>query len=138
MLIGEVSVSDLILTGRSGETLTPTRPIEISTSKPAARGFAAVVKLRGEHDIATSGDLQKALAPIFGDALVDLSECSFIDSTIIAVLIVDQQLRHRDGHRLELFAPSENRQIARTLAVSGLCDLVTVHSVLPRGVRATV
>jgi hypothetical protein len=44
------------------------------------------------------------------------------------VLIVDAQIRVREGHRLELLVPPGNRTISRTLEVSGIRDLLTVHS----------
>ena len=67
-------------------------------------GCAAVVTLGGEHDVAS----RDAIAEAFGvaatgrDLLVDLSECSFIDSTIIKLLLhTMRSLEDRDG-RLEL------------------------------------
>jgi anti-anti-sigma factor len=105
--------------------------IEIRLFQSSEPGYSAVVKLCGEHDIATSVDLQQALAPICGNVLVDLSDCEFIDSTVITALIVDFQLRGRKGHRLELLVPPENRTISRTLAVSGADDLLRVHSARP-------
>jgi anti-anti-sigma factor len=105
--------------------------IEIRLGDPSAPGFAAVVKLCGEHDIATSTELRHALSPIFGNVLVDLSECKFIDSTAMSVLIVDLHLRQREGHTLELLAPPENKTIARTLQVSGLNSLFNVWSRYP-------
>ena len=65
---------------------------------------AAVVTLGGEHDVAS----RDAIAEAFGvaatgrDLLVDLSDCSFIDSTIIKLLLrTMRSLEDRDG-RLEL------------------------------------
>jgi len=47
--------------------------------------------------------------------LVDLTECSFIDSTIIEVLIGNAKDLEREGHFLEIVAPPEKGVIARTL-----------------------
>jgi anti-anti-sigma factor len=130
-------VSEFNFTSRvNGDELRPL--IEIRLSQPSEPGYAAVAKLCGEHDISTSADVQKALSPIFGNVLVDLTDCEFIDSTVIAALIVDFQLRRREGHRLELLVPPQNRTIARTLEISGVADLMTVHSALPGSAQLLV
>ncbi len=115
----------------------PERPpsIEIDFAGPPQGRYAATVRLCGEHDIATSADLQTALCPIFGSVLIDLSACDFIDSTIISTLIVDFRRRQREGHRLDLLVPREKAAIGRTLAVSGVDALLTVHAAEPVGVR---
>jgi anti-anti-sigma factor len=63
--------------------------------------------------------------------LVDLSECDFIDSTVISVLIRDYRERAREGHDLELLVPLENTTIARTLEIAGMRDLFVIHSSRP-------
>ena len=50
-------------------------------------GYAATVLLRNEHDLASSEGIASVLAPILGNVLVDLSECEFMDSTVISVLL---------------------------------------------------
>jgi anti-anti-sigma factor len=123
----------------SDSTLTPpgdgqsneSQPIELGFDPAQTRGYAAVVSLHGEHDILTSERLIDALTPISGDILVDLTDCRFLDSTAITVLIVDSQMRVREGHRLELLVPPENRTISRTLEVSGVRDLLTLHTSRP-------
>ena len=47
---------------------------------------------------------------------------------MITVLIRDQQTRQREGHVLELLAPASNVAIARTLAITHLQGLLTVHT----------
>ena len=95
--------------------------------------FAAIVTLRGEHDVATSADVRGALGPIYGNVLVDLSDCRFIDSTVIGALLVKHQELEREGHRLELIASPTNPMIARTLSIVGLDALVVVHDSMPAG-----
>jgi len=103
-------------------------PIEILFSPLAPAGFAAIVVLCGEHDLASAVDLQDALDSIHGNAVVDLSACEFIDSTIIGVLVRDQLTRLREGHRLELLVPTENQSVSRTLEVSGIAEIVNVRT----------
>ena len=92
--------------------------------------FAAVVKLRGEHDIATSEHLRGVLAPIAGNVLVDLSECEFVDSSVITALVLDSHERARERQRLELLVPSANATVLRTLELCGATGVLTVHRAL--------
>jgi anti-anti-sigma factor len=94
-------------------------------------GYAAVVSLHGEHDLATRDQVEGALAGIFGSVLVDLSDCPFLDSTVIVALIAQLQARDRDGHRLELVVPPANTAIMRIVDVVGLRDLMLVHDAFP-------
>ena len=61
-----------------------------------------------------------------GELLVDLSECEFIDSTVISVLISSDHERAREGQRLELRV-LKGGQVARAIEVSGVGQLLTVH-----------
>ena len=70
------------------------------------RGFAAIVALRGEHDIATAAEASAALGAVEGNVLVDLSDCTFLDSTVIGVLFVRNEELARDGCRLEVLVPA--------------------------------
>lgn len=93
--------------------------------------FAAVITLRGEHDLATSSDVRAALGPIYGNVLVDLSDCRFIDSTVIGVLIGKHRELEREGHRLELIVPSANLVVTRSLSLVGMTSLLAVRDSLP-------
>jgi anti-anti-sigma factor len=95
-----------------------------------APAFAAVVKLCGEHDIATSEHLREALAPILGNVLVDLSDCAFVDSSVITALVLDSRERARERQRLELLVPAANTTVTRTLELSGVTEVLTVHRAL--------
>jgi anti-anti-sigma factor len=90
--------------------------------------YVAVVKLCGEHDLSTALDVQDALDTLYGDVLIDLADCEFIDSTIISVLVRDSQTRQHEGHCLELLVPDDQSTIARTLAVTGLGGLIRIHA----------
>jgi anti-anti-sigma factor len=90
-----------------------------------------VIKLRGEHDLSTAVEIKEALNSICGNVLVDLSECDFIDSTVISVLIRDYYARAREQHDLELLAPLENATIIRALEITGMRDSLVIHSSQP-------
>jgi anti-anti-sigma factor len=101
--------------------------IEVEYSAARAPAFAAVLTLCGEHDVATSDGLREALAAIHGHVLVDLSDCDFVDSSVLSVLLRDSHTRGSGGQRLELLVPVANVTVSRTLEVSGVAQLLTVH-----------
>jgi anti-anti-sigma factor len=106
--------------------------IELERDPAAAPGMAAIVRLRGGHDIATSRTLREALNSVPASALLDLSECQFIDSSVIYVIFSDAHARAKDGHHLEVLVPPDNRAITRTLEIARAEDVLTVHRALPR------
>ena len=62
--------------------------IEVILRPDALPSYEASIVLRGEHDLGTAEEIRASLAPLFGDVLVDLGDCDFIDSTVIGALIV--------------------------------------------------
>jgi anti-anti-sigma factor len=91
--------------------------VDVEHRPVSAPAFAAIVHLCGEHDMATASAIATALNSLSGDVLVDLSECSFLDSSTIRVLLEDGRLRERNGHRLELLAPHASSSILRALEI---------------------
>lgn len=74
------------------------------------------ISLRGELDRAAVGDLELALLTAGGRPVVlDLSDCEFIDSSGIALIV--EHWRQRDG-RLTLAGPRS--QTARILEITGI------------------
>ena len=86
-----------------------------------------IVALAGEHDLSTAGrlreDLQLALAggmPI----LVDLSEVTFVDSSVIGVLVAAHRTAAGvDGQSVSVVAPEDG-------APARLLDLIGARHVL--------
>ena len=117
--------------GSLPETMVAESVIEVDMPPAPSGGFAARVRLRGEHDLSTAHEVHAALGSISGSVLVDLADCSFIDSTIIGVLITSSQELEREGHVLELYVPPENAAVFRTLEVTGMGELVVLHSTPP-------
>ena len=82
-----------------------------------------VVTLRGEHDLATARRLQETLAWWFSYSvavIVDLSEATFIDSSILKVFIMAM----RDRQPIALVAPPGG-------APRRLFDLVRLDDAIP-------
>jgi anti-anti-sigma factor len=90
----------------------------------------AVLTLLGEHDLHEKLQLEEAMAraTVHRDVLVDLSACTFVDSSTIAT-IVSAYRRVRDaGGRLELVVPLEARSVRRSLELMGVDAFVPLHA----------
>ena len=94
-----------------------------------------VIAVRGELDLSTASELEGPLdeAIAAGDAavIVDLSECEFIDSTGIALIVrAWQQLdRTADGNGTgRVVICSYNDQVRRVLEITGLELSIPIHS----------
>jgi anti-anti-sigma factor len=93
-----------------------------------------VVAVRGELDLSTASDLETPLedAVSSGDAsvLIDLSECEFIDSTGIALIVRAWQRLDRaangDGNGRVVIC-SANDQVRRVLEITGLELSIPIH-----------
>jgi anti-anti-sigma factor len=99
--------------------------VQVTTDAPGA----VVVTLRGEHDLGSRAAVADALARAGerANVLVDLSECSFIDSTIIGVLLAAFQAQSERGARLELTIPPEAQPIHRVAQIAGLPTFMVIH-----------
>ena len=98
--------------------------IDVETSSPPS-----LVTLRGEHDVGSWTDVAFALAAAGAQStvLVDLSECTFMDSTVItALLVAAKQLHARDG-ALEVFIPADAVAIRRTLELMNVDAMLSTH-----------
>lgn len=90
----------------------------------------AVVSLCGEHDISTQPEVTAALerAAAHSDVLVDLSECTFVDSTVVAALIKAAQAAHARDEQLVLVIPAEQKNITRVAEITHLGSILAVHT----------
>ncbi len=94
-----------------------------------------VIAVRGELDLSTAADLEAPLeeAIASGDAsvLIDLSDCEFIDSTGIALIVRAWQRLDRgaegDGNGRVVIC-SGNDQVRRVLEITGLELSIPIHS----------
>jgi anti-sigma B factor antagonist len=104
----------------------PTAPaVEVEFRQPGT----ALIKLRGEHDLSNKQGLTEALATASAqrNVLVDLSECTFMDSTVIAAFFrAREQLKERGG-RLEVFIPEAATTIERIAKITGLGSILPIH-----------
>lgn len=90
------------------------------------------ISVRGELDLSTApeleGPLEEALESGEGSVLIDLSQCEFIDSTGIALIVRAWQRLDSSGNGRGLFICSQNDQVRRVLEITGLELSIPVHT----------
>ncbi len=89
------------------------------------------ISVRGELDLSTApqleGPLDQALDGGNGSVLIDLSECEFIDSTGIALIVRAWQRLDSGENGRALVICSQNDQVRRVLEITGLELSIPVH-----------
>jgi anti-sigma B factor antagonist len=93
-------------------------------------GSWEVLVLRGELDLAVGSELQstviRLLPPGEVQALaIDLSEVTFIDSTVIGILAMAHRRARRSGGRVALVGAGG--RVERLLRLTGLATVMDVH-----------
>ena len=90
------------------------------------------IAVQGELDLSTApdleGPLEEALESGEGSVLIDLSQCEFIDSTGIALIVRAWQRLDSGGNGRGLVICSHNEQVRRVLEITGLELSIPVHS----------
>jgi len=89
----------------------------------------AVVNVTGEHDVSTAPELTQALdeAAAYSNVLVDLSECSFMDSSVIQALLTTAQSLEARGEQLALVIPAEQGVVARVAHMTRLSEIICIY-----------
>ncbi len=89
------------------------------------------ISVCGELDLSTAPELEGPLEQALendGSVLIDLSQCEFIDSTGIALIVrAWQRLDSGDSSR-SLVLCSQNDQVRRVLEITGLELSIPVHA----------
>jgi anti-sigma B factor antagonist len=80
-------------------------------------GIGAVLTLRGDLDIATVGELERAIADHPSRVVIDLRAVDFVDSSGLKLLLQTYSLAQREGWKLELLGPAATAQ--SVFAVTG-------------------
>jgi len=92
---------------------------------------AAIVTLRGEHDLNSKAEVAKALsaASAYDNVVVDLSECSFLDSSVISALLhASNRLSEREGLLRLVIAGDGHAGVRRLFEVMDLQRVLPIHS----------
>jgi anti-anti-sigma factor len=89
------------------------------------------ISVRGELDLSTAPDLESPLEQALesgeGSVLIDLTECEFIDSTGIALIVRAWQRLDGAEDARTLVLCSQNEQVRRVLEITGLELSIPVH-----------
>lgn len=106
-------------------------PGSFEASTAELEGGIRVVSVRGELDLGTAPKLEGPLAEAVGaeePLLIDLSECEFIDSTGIAMIVrAWQRLGDGDAPSERVVICSGHDQVRRVLDITGLGTSIPVH-----------
>jgi anti-anti-sigma factor len=98
------------------------------------------ISVRGELDLSTApeleGPLDQALENDEGSLLIDLSQCEFIDSTGIALIVRAWQRLDGGENGRALVICSQNDQVRRVLEITGLELSIPVHTTRDEAVAA--
>jgi anti-anti-sigma factor len=104
-------------------------PFEVASD--VVDGGVHVLAVRGELDLGTSPQFKDALDGVLGQdevsLLVDLTECEFIDSTGVALIVEAwHRIKGREAGQMALCCP--NSQVRRVLEITGLESSISMHA----------
>lgn len=93
-------------------------------------GDAVVVTAAGELDLAVADQLRDCLVEAIGTdprhLVIDFSDVTFVDSTILGVLVGARSRLGRNSDRLQLVV--SNPSVIRLLRLTGLDQVFTIRS----------
>jgi len=99
------------------------------TSSPLPGG-GTTLHVEGELDMATAPRLEEALADEGFDQrlVIDLSRCTFLDSSAVRVLVASARDAEAATGSLSLVTPDPG--LLRVLQISGVATMLPVHATL--------
>jgi anti-sigma B factor antagonist len=106
-------------------------PFEVQREE--LEGGIRAFTVRGELDMSTAPELEQGLEGVADDGarvVVDLTECDFIDSTGIALIVRSWQRLDRGGEGAgegKLVLCCDNTQVMRLLRITGVESSISVH-----------
>jgi anti-anti-sigma factor len=90
-----------------------------------------VVRVRGEvdmsHEEELRAELRRAVASDADAIVVDLTECEFIDSTGVRVLLLSREAQESQKGPDRLAVAASSEQILRILSVMGIDRVIPIH-----------
>jgi anti-sigma B factor antagonist len=112
--------------------------LEFEVKTAELGGDAFLVTAVGEADMYNAAELERALDGVVGlggnSVVLDLTEVSFVDSTLLSVLLRYRERLMELGGKLVLV--TDERGIRRTLEITGLERLFTIERRLADGIGA--
>jgi anti-sigma B factor antagonist len=110
-------------------TQRASRPVPPTVEVESGSRHAAVVTLSGEHDLGSKPALTRALARASGHAnvLVDLTDCTFIESSALGAFVsASRALAARNGS-LGLVVPSAATAVSRVVRTTRIGTVIAIH-----------
>jgi len=98
--------------------------IDVAVSSPRPR--AAVIELKGEHDLTSRDELDDlvcSLVRVNDVVVVDITAAQFIDSSVLTTLLRGDKLARRHGKTLRL-QTGTTPVMRKALEISGVLQLV--------------
>lgn len=98
---------------------------------------ASVIALRGEHDLSTGPTIQAACDDAFAHSpsiVFDLAGATFIDSTVVGVMVSARRRAAESGGCVAVVAPA-GRPPARVLTLVGINDVLPLHETRDEALR---
>ena len=94
--------------------------------------LTAVTTLSGEHDLVTKHLLLEALAQSapFPNVVIDLTPCSFLDSSILGVFFATYNAQRPGRERLALVLPERPDAVNTAIELTGVREFIPVHETL--------
>jgi anti-sigma B factor antagonist len=107
-------------------------PVPFEVQSEALDDGIRAFTVRGELDMNTAPQLERELDEALADSaasiMLDLSECEFIDSTGIALIVRTwQRLDRGAGGEGRLVLCSHNHQVRRLLKITGVESSISMH-----------
>jgi anti-anti-sigma factor len=109
-------------------------PVPFDVQSEQLDGGIHVFTVRGELDMNTAPELEDALNEVLADeqasVMLDLSECEFIDSTGIALIVRTWQKLDSsagNGGKGRLVLCCVNHQVRRLLKITGVETSIALH-----------
>jgi anti-anti-sigma factor len=90
----------------------------------------AIVTLRGDHDARCKQALRDAMEGTANqlNVIVDLTECTFLDSSVVGTLMAAGRGLEARGGTLSLVIPPKAASLQRTAKLSGLAEALPLHA----------
>jgi anti-sigma B factor antagonist len=106
-------------------------PATFEVQSEELEGGIRALTVRGELDMNTAPELEQALEQALAEEeaaiMLDLSECEFIDSTGIALIVRAWQKLEGDGGKGRFVLCCINHQVRRLLKITGVESSISMH-----------
>jgi anti-anti-sigma factor len=105
--------------------------IDLETKSELLEGRTCVVSVAGELDMSTAPRFKQTLLGALGSApasvIVDLTECEFIDSSALGILIGARERLGGDGVSVGLSIVTPSPTVRKVFEITGLDTLFAIH-----------